>query len=876
MRALRKLRLRVRSLVRRGQLDAELEEELQYHLEQQIDLNRRAGMAPDEARRAALRAFGGLQQRIEECRDARGLRLVESTAQDVRYALRSLRRTPGFTAAAVVSLALGIGANATIFSFVNAVLLRPLPYPDSGRLVVLREQLLRSDTTVNVHPLNFLEWRARARSFEALALVQTIPTNVLGSEGAEQVVNVQATPDLFRVFGVSPQLGRPFSTDEARPGGPAVAILSHGFWQRRFGSDPGVLGRHLQVSDGVLTIVGVAPPRLRIGLVEPDLYTPLPIDPARPDAIGARSFQCYGRVKPGIGVATARSEMTAIAAALAAQYPLDEGYTVFLSGLHDYLVAEGRTALHVLMAVVAVVLVIACVNLAGLLLARGIARRRELAVRVSLGAGRGRLVRQLGIESLTLAAVGGVAGLALAFWTTRALVALVPGALSLGTADPIRLDTDGVVFTMALAALTAVGFGLVPAWQASRIEPQSSLGAHTRGGTADRRQHRLRGALVATQVALAVVLLVGAGLLLRTFTALSLVDPGFTPAAAITMRLFLGDRPAAERVALLDRILDRVRVIPGVKAAGTIQFLPLSGMTCGTGVWLEGQTPGDPGHARPTICSLVSRGFFAAVGIPIVQGRGFDARDRADGPRVVVVNRAFARRYFPQGRVIGRRVLVAGPNQTWAEVVGVSGDIRHEALTSAPAPTVFLLHAQAPGYITSLVVRTAANPRVEAASIRRAIQEIDPTQAVSAVKTLEQYLDESLARPRLYAALVMSFAFLAVTLAAIGVYGLLAYVVRQRTHEIGIRMALGAARHDIFRLVLRHGMVLVLIGLAAGLVVAAGLRGLLSALLFGVTAGDPLAYGAAAMLLLVAACTAAALPAHRAARVDPVLALRDE
>ena len=868
--------MRLRSIFRSGQLDADLDEELRYHLERQIEINRRAGMPPDEARFAALREFGGLQQRTEDCRDARGLRLIESAAQDVRYAVRSLRRSPGFTAVAIVSLALGIGANTTIFSFVDAALLRPLPYPDSHRLVVLRERPLRSDATVNVHPLNFIEWRARARSFEALALVQTIPTNVLAADGAEQVVNVQTTSELFRVFGVETQLGRTFTRDETRPGGPAVAVLGDGFWKRSFGGDPGVLGRQLSVSDGVLTIIGVAPPGLRIGLSEPDLYTTLAIDPARPEAIGSRSFQCYGRLSPGVGIAAARSEMVTIGSALARQYQLDEGYTVFVSGLHDYLAAEGRTALHVLMGVVAVVLVIACVNLAGLLLARGLGRRHELAVRVSLGASRGRLMRQLVIEGLTLAAFGGAAGLAIAFWATRALVGLVPGALTLGTAEAVRLDAASVIFTMGLASITALAFGLVPAWQASRVEPQASLAVHGRGGTADRWQHRVRGLLVVAQVALAVVLLVGAGLLLRTFAALAHVDPGFSPAETITMRLFLGDRPDAERVALVDRILQRVETVPGVKAAGTIQFLPLTGMTCGTGFWLEGQVPGDPAHSLPTNCSIVSRGFFESMRIPILQGRAFDARDRADSPRVVVVNRSFARRYFPAGRVLGRRVLVAGPDQAWAEVVGMSGDIRHEGLTSEPAPTVFLLHAQAPGYITSLVVRTAGDPSGEAASIRRAIQDVDRTQAVSAVRTMEQYLDESLARPRLYAALVTSFAFLAVTLVVVGVYGLLAYIVNQRTHEIGIRIALGAARDDIFRVVLRYGIVLVLSGLTIGLVMAAGIRGLVSKLLFGVSAGDPLAYGGAAALLLVAACLAAAIPARRAARVDPMVALRDE
>ena len=655
------------------------------------------------------------------------------------YALRALGRSPGFTAVAILSLALGIGANTTIFTLVNAVLLRPLPYPDSVRLVVLREQALGSSVTVAVHPLNFLEWRARAHAFDALALVQAIPANVLGADGAEQVAQVQATSELFHVFGVSPTLGRTFTPDETRPGGDGgVVVLGHGFWQRRFGGDAHALGKRLEVSGAGLTIVGVAPPGLRIGLSEPDIYTPLPIDPAKPDATGSRSFQCYGRLKLGISLDTARSEMAVIASALARRYPLDEGYGVFVSTLHDYLVADGRYALQLLMGVVAAVLLIACVNLAGLLMARGLGRRTELAVRVSLGASRGRLVRQLTIESLTLASLGGVAALVVASWATRALVALAAGVLTVGSTEPIRLEATSVAFTMGLAALTALVFGLVPAWQASRVEPHASLASRSRGTTADRRHHRMRRGLVVVQVALSVVLLVGAGLLLRSFTALAHVDPGFDPSGTVTMRIFLGDRPGAERVALLERILERITTLPGVRAASTIQFLPLAGMQCGTGFWLEGQTPGDPSGALPTDCSLVSPRFFDAMRIPILQGRAFDRRDRADSPRVVVVNRSFARRYFPGRQATGRRVLVAGPNQAWAEIIGVSDDIRHNGLTAQPAPTVFLLHAQAPGYITNLIVRTAGDPSVAAPAIERAIHDVDRTQAVSAVKTMEQ------------------------------------------------------------------------------------------------------------------------------------------
>ncbi len=574
-----------------SRVDAELDEELRYHLDRQIDIHRAAGLPPDQARAAALRDFGGLEQRKEECRDTSGLTFIASVVQDVRYAVRALGRTPGFTGVALLSLALGIGANTTIFTFVNAVLLTPLPYPHAERMVTLRERPLAAPDTVAVHPQNFLEWSSRSRSFDALALVQTIPMNILGANGAEQVNEAQTTPAFFRVFGQDVALGRGFSKEDVDRGSERVAILGHGFWQRRFGGSPAVLGQRLVASDGSLTIVGVAMPGIRIGPAEPDVYTPLAIDPTNPGSIGSRSFQCYGRLKPGVSLETVRSEMNVIASHLAREYALDDGYGVVVFDLHGYLVREGRPALRLLMAVVATVLVIACANLAVLLMARGVGRRGELAVRASLGASRARLVRQLVIESLVLAAIGGAAGLFLASWATRALVSLTEGALTIGTTAPIRLDSTCLAFTIGLSTMTALVFGLVPAWQASRVEPGAALGRQTRGGTADRRQHRVQRALVIGEVSLAVVLLVGAGLLLRTFSTLVHVDVGFQPSETITMRLFLGDRAPEVRVALLDRILDRVGALPGVKAASSIQFLPLSGMNCGTGVWLEDRAP---------------------------------------------------------------------------------------------------------------------------------------------------------------------------------------------------------------------------------------------------------------------------------------------
>jgi predicted permease len=864
------------AVAHRARLDRDLDDELTDYVERRTAEHVNRGLTPEDARRAALIEVGGIEQVKESVRDVQVGAALDQIRQDVLHAVRMLRKNVGFTTVAVATLALGIGANTTIFTFVNAVLLRPLPYPRSDRLVVLREQPLAANATVNVHPLNFVEWRARARSFEALALVQRPPLNVIGGNGAEQIDRAQTTSDLFRVFGIGPVLGREFTEEEIGPPGHHVVILGHSFWQRWFDGDPGVIGRRLAVADGALTIIGVAPPGLRVGLTEPDAYTPLSINPANPGAVGSRSFQCYGRLKPEISLDAARAEMSVIASALARQYPLDEGMGVFVSGLHEYLVSEGRPALRLLMAVVAIVLVIACVNLAGLLMARGIGRRGEFAVRASLGASRGRLVRQLVIESLVLSAFGGAAGILLAYWATHTLVALTAGALTVGSSEPVRLDSACLLFTLVMSTVTALGCGLVPAWQAGRVEPQMALKERARGATADRRHHRMRSMLVVTQVAMAVVLLVGAGLLLRTFSNLVRVNLGFQPAETITMRLFLGLRPPEARIATVDQILDRVEAMPGVRAASTIQFLPMTGMNCGTGFWLEGAAADDASRGLPADCSLVSRGYFAAMGIPVLEGRPFDRQDRLATPRVLVVNESFARRYFPAGRVLGRRLLVHSAKETPAEIIGVVGDIRHNGLTSEPVPTVFLLHAQRPGYITNLVVRTTGDPAAQAPAIRRAIQEVDPTQAVSGVKTMEEYVGDALARPHLYALLVACFAVIAVMLASIGVYGLIAYVVTQRTHEIGIRVALGATRGKVFLDLFGQGARLVAAGLVVGVVAAVGLRGAVSALLFGIAPDDPATYLLAAATLSGVALVAVTIPARRASRVDAITALRYE
>jgi predicted permease len=868
-------RLRLQSLFRSARVEQELTDEFQFHLQHLIETYVAAGMSPEDARLQAVRDMGAIEPHKEACRDTRGFTLLESVLQDCRYAVRAIGKNPGFSLVVILSLAIGIGANTTIFSFVNAVLMRPLPYPLSDRLVVFHEHKIGSTDLLSVHPTNFVEWRARARSFEAVALVQTPPLNVTGSQGVEQVSRMLTTSELFRVFRVAPALGRAFTDDETRPGRPAVAILGYQFWQRWFGGDAGVLGRQLMTPTGPLRIVGVAPARFRIGQNEPEVFTPLTIDPTNPSATGSRAFDCYGRLAPGVTLATAQSEMNSIASTLRQAYRFDQGLGVSVEDLHDFLVREARPGLRLLMMVVATVLAITCLNLAGLLTARGMARRPEFALRAALGASRARLVRQLVIESVVLSLLGGAAALAVADWGTHALAVLAAGTLSGDVSMPVGLDLSCLLFTLLVSSMTALAVGLIPARQAAEVEPQNVLRQHTRGGTADPHHRRLRSTLVTAQVALAVILLVGAGLLLRTFSNLVRVDIGFQPAHTLTMNLFLGMRPPAARSAIVDQMIDRIDAMPGVQAAGTIQFLPLRGMTCGTGFWLEERAAEhDPSAALPTDCSLVSRGFFAAMGIPIINGRVFDGHDRLDGTRVLVVNQSFGKRYFPDGHVLGRRILVQGSNQALAEIVGVVGDVRDKGLTFEPAPTVFLLHAQTPGYITNLVVRANGDPTTQAMAIRKAIHQIDPTQAVSVVRTLEEDVSRVLARPRLEAALVTCFAAIAVVLTLLGIYGLVAYVVALRTHEIGIRLSLGATRWQIFRGLFGTGAQVVIGGVALGTGAALGLRQIASTFVFGITTADPLTYAIVGVTFSAVGLVAVWIPVHRASRLDPVRALR--
>ena len=806
---------------------------------------------------------------------------MDDLLHDLRFAVRGLVRRPAFTFAVVATLALGIGANTAIFSLVNAVLLRALPYADADRLLVLWTKLPEAGRETSSAP-DVADWQARTRSFTGMVAIANTSANLAGTEGEpERVPGALATPQLFPVLGIPVGLGRGFVAEDSVWGSHRVAVLSDALWRRRFGADPAIVGRTITINAQPFTVIGVAPPALAYP-PRAEVWMPLANDPAQGPRGRRNDFlTVIARLAPGQTAATAEREMQGIMRQLAVEYPAtNTNVSAEVETLREHLVGKIRPALLVFAGAVALVLLIACANVANLLLARATAREREMAVRSSLGAGRARLARQLLTESVVLSLAGGIAGLVLAVWAVGALRAAVPRQLAL--ADGAGIDGSTLAFTLAISVVTGLAFGLVPALRLSQHALSGTLAAGGRAGIGARGADRMRGGLVLAQVALALVLLVGAGLLLRSFEALQRVELGFEPRNVLTARVII---PAARYdslpkiTAFFDDLSARVSALPGVRRVSFSTNLPLAGGFPYIAFAHVGQPPRRPDEPVPDAIPFVSdTGIFRTLGIGLVEGSLMDASHRAGTPRVIVVNEEFARKHFAGRSPIGERITFGNLDDSSSHrtIIGVVRNTRLEGVGSESYPQVYAPLAQGPQRALYLMVQASGDPRALIPAIRRAVAAIDPTQPVSDVLTMDERVQGSIAQNRVNSLLVTTFGALALLLAAIGIYAVLSYTISQRTREIGIRMALGAQRRDVLRLVVRQGMTPALLGIGAGLALALVSTRLLRSLLFGVGALDPMTFALVATVLGLVALVACLTPARRAAAVDPNVALRTD
>ncbi|HUJ33213.1 MAG TPA: ABC transporter permease [Candidatus Acidoferrum sp.] len=813
---------------------------------------------------------------------------MEALLQDLRYGLRTLAKAPGFAAIAILTLALGIGANTALFSVVNGVLLNPLAYPHSGQLVAIYGQTPGS----NVGPityLNFLDWQRETQTLSSMAMYRNQDYNFIGTGEGERLSGYMVSADFFTTLGVSPILGRTFRPDDDRAGAAPVVILGGGFWKRRFGSSLEIVGKPMNLNGTSYTIVGVIPPGFAFYGQNRDVYTPIGqwTDPSFRDRRIDMSAHALGRLKPGVTLPQARADMDGVAQNLAAAYPeADKNVGITLVSMKEDIVGNVQPFLVVLLAAVGFLLLIACANVANLLLARSMGRSREFAIRSALGANHMRVIRQLLTESILLAGLGGTLGLLLAVWGTKAVLGILPGALP--RANEVSLDSRVLLFTMAVSLLAGIVFGLAPALKTSRVNLQEILKESGRGSSGAR--HRLQGVFVAVEVAMALVLLVGAGLMVRSLAALWRVDPGFNPSHAITFSLSMPATPqtsSAETRARLRYFDDKMRGIPGVQAVSvTLGSRPMI-HNSSLPFWIEGQPkPANIQDMPQAMFYLVEAGFQQAMGVTLERGRFVTPQDDEHAPVVVDIDDVFARTYFPHENPIGKRINLALFN-VQAEVVGVVGHVKQWGLDadakSAIEAQFDYPFMQLPEKLMPLaadavavVVRTDGDPARVMDSVRRTVAEIDYREVVYNVQTMDEVVSNSFAARRLSMILLGVFAALALVLACVGIYGVISYLVGQRTHEIGVRMALGAQRSDVLRLVIGHGARMALIGVAIGVGAALGLTRLMANQLFGVSAHDPLTFAGVAALLAIVAVAACYIPARRAMRVDPMIALRYE
>ena len=874
---------RIRNVFRPRPLAQEIDEELRFHLDMRARQFAAEGLPPDEARARAREAFGNPLLLRERTRDADVWVGLDTFLQDLRQSFRMLRRSPALTAAAVVTLALGIGANTGVFSLVDAVLLRPLPYPDAERLLVLYQQHERADVgRTRAAPLDFLDWQAQSRSFASMAAhVGTGFT--LAGEDPELVIGQLVSAELFTVLGVRPLLGRTFRRDENEAGRDGVMLLGYALWQRRFGGDPGVLGRSVVANGRSFTVVGVMPPGFDYPGKRYQLWVPLPLRAANdyglPITRQSRYLQVVGRLRPGVTPQQAAADLDAIGRRLSVAYPDSNAETtVRVASLTEETVGAVRRPMLLLLGAAGLVLLVACANVGGLLLARASARRAEMALRSALGAAVRRLIRRLLTETVALFAVGLAAGLVVAQATLLAVRRFGPADIP--RLDEAVLDGRAFFFAALVVGVAALLFGLAPALHAARSGAAGAAavaGGRVHGGAPSRQ--RLGNAVVVAQLGLALALLTGAGLVGRSLLTLQAVDKGFAANQVVTFGLGLPPArfpDAASMLAVHRSLVDGLAAQPLFEAVGTTTALPLSGQDLENSVTLEGDAPSED----PPVAGLhgVSPGYLQAMGIPLRQGRGFTAQDREDARPVAIVNETFAHLHWPPGDALGKRLQTDGP---WRTVVGVVGDVRHRRPDVSPRPEVLVPYAQLdPGFLTSwargvsVVVRSSAEPSVVVGLARSAVREIDPTLPLVEVRPMRELVADATAQPRFRALLMAGFALIATVLSLVGVFGVTSHFAAQRWPEIGVRMALGARRADIFALVLGRGAWLALAGALLGLAAAIALSRSLSSLLFEVSPTDPTILGLAAAVLTVAALLASYLPARRAARVDPAVTLR--
>ena len=807
--------------------------------------------------------------------------------QDIRYAVRMLLKSPGFTVIAVIAIALGIGANSAMFSVINAVLLRPLPYHQPDRLVTIWEESPPRDMyELPISFADYTDWVDQNNVFEQIAAYTFTNVNLSGTGEPARLLGVRASANLFSLVGVMPVLGRSFLPEEDKEGANRVVILSHAMWQGRFGSDSGILGQALTLNNQSHIVVGVMPAGFQfpVGfgymgrvLNDPmDLY--VPIAATKSDAErGSFSFFSIGRLKSGVTIEQARAEMTSIESRLEQQYPdTNTGIGISLVATHEQMVKGIRPALLVLLGAVAFLLLIACTNIANLLLARAASREREIAIRTALGASRRRVLRLLLTESVILSLAGGFLGLLLALWGTDALMALAPE--NIPRMNEVGVDGRVFVVTLAISLLTGIVFGLIPAIHSSKPDLNEALKEGSRGSTGGVAGKRIRGVLVAVEVALSLVLLVGAGLMINSFLRLQSVNLGFNPDNVLAVPLSLSRSKYPEdhqQVAFYQSALERLQTLPGVLSAGATTGLPLTLSISGTDFRIEGHPEPEAGKEMIITTRSISPGYFGTLGIRLLKGRDFSDRDNKNAPKVAVINSELARIYFSAEEPVGKRITF-DDGGSWLSISGVVDDVKQLGLDSTAKPEVYFPYQQATSPSMSVVVRTASNPLNQVAAIKSQIQEIDKDLPIADVNTMGQLLSESVSGRRFNMLLLTVFAIVALVLAAVGIYGVMSYSVSQRTHEIGIRMALGAQTSEVLKLVVGQGMLLAVAGLAVGVVASLFLTQLMSTMLFGVTATDPVTFIAVSVILAGVALAACFVPARRAAKVDPMVALRYE